>query len=153
MRNKAAAKERRCSVYIAGPLFSHGERTFNTTVDVLLEPYIDTYLPQRDGGLLADMIVQGTPPVDAAQTIFHLDLAALRRCDIFLIILDGRSIDEGAAFELGVAFALGKKCFGLQTDPRRLLPHGNNPMIDGALSQVFNSLESLRTWATTVRAP
>ncbi len=79
-----------------------------------------------------------------------LDIAALKKCDFVLIVLDGRSVDEGAAFELGYAYALGKVCYGLQTDPRRLLKIGiNNPMIDCALQQVFSSVDDLVAWAKT----
>lgn len=35
--------------------------------------------------------------------------------------------------------ALDKLCIGLQTDIRRLLTCGNNPMIESALSVVFSS--------------
>jgi nucleoside 2-deoxyribosyltransferase len=67
---------------------------------------------------------------------------------VLLIVLDGRTVNEGASFELGVAYALEKTCLGLQTDPRRLLPIGNNPMIDAALSQVFASIHELICWAS-----
>jgi nucleoside 2-deoxyribosyltransferase len=64
-----------------------------------------------------------------------------------LIILDGRAIDEGAAFELGFATAFGKLCVGLQTDPRRLIASRNNPMIDCALQHIFEDAPSLLRWA------
>jgi nucleoside 2-deoxyribosyltransferase len=105
------------------------------------------YLPQEDGGLLVDMVDRGIDLDEAGNQIFRVDTAALRECDIVLVVLDGRSVDEGAAFELGCAYMLGKECYGLQTDPRRLLKIGNNPMIDGALRQVFTNLEDLCKWA------
>ena len=51
-----------------------------------------------------------------------------------------QAIDEGAAFELGYAFALGKECYGLQTDVRRLLSSGNNPMIEQSCKEIFTSI-------------
>lgn len=105
------------------------------------------YLPQEDGGLLVDMIDRGIDPEEAANQVFNLDIAALKACDVILVVLDGRSVDEGAAFELGCAYILGKRCYGLQTDPRRLLKTGNNPMLDCALQQVFVSLDDLYEWA------
>jgi hypothetical protein len=47
---------------------------------------------------------------------------------------------------LGYAFSKGKKCVALQTDPKRLLTIGNNPMIAQAITEVFNSIQELRNW-------
>jgi hypothetical protein len=55
-------------------------------------------------------------------------------------------LDEGASFELGYAFALGKVCVGLKTDPRQLLPIGDNPMIEGALWKLFHEESELVEW-------
>jgi nucleoside 2-deoxyribosyltransferase len=71
----------------------------------------------------------------------------MKKCDLILIVLDGRTVDEGAAFELGYVFAMGKPCYGLQTDVRRLLLTGNNPMLDCSLLQVFQDTEELIHWA------
>jgi nucleoside 2-deoxyribosyltransferase len=136
------------TLYFAAPLFSEAERTFNERVVSLLIPFFDVYLPQEHGGLLVDMVDKGMNPNHASSVVFTLDIAALKKCEVVLIVLDGRSIDEGAAFELGYAHAMGKVCYGLQTDPRRLLKIGiNNPMIDCALQQVFSSLDDLLKWA------
>jgi nucleoside 2-deoxyribosyltransferase len=140
-------KNTRPLVYFAAPLFSEAELSFNVRLTDILERTVDVYLPQRDGGRLVDLISRGVSPTDAYTSIFQRDMEALRECDALLIVLDGRSIDEGAVFELGVAFASGKPCVGYQSDPRRLLPVGNNPMIACALSQVFENSESLSYWA------
>lgn len=60
-----------------------------------------------------------------------------------LIILDGRTVDEGAAMELGVAFSKGKTCIGYSTDPRTLLPNGQNPMISCCLATTVHSVNEL----------
>ena len=149
--NPNGARDRR-RLYLAGPLFSVGEKAFNVRVRKLLEPYFSTYLPQEDGILLAEVVAGKESPsaVDpVSQAIFAGDLSAIRNADVLLAILDGRSIDEGTAFEIGFAYAIGKPCFGLQTDPRRLLPQGNNPMISKSLKQVFTTLETLQNWAAT----
>lgn len=138
-------------IYIAAPLFSEAEREFNKRVKHLLLPYFGVYLPQEDGGLMVDMIAAGISPQDAAQHVFQTDVNALETCNIMLIILDGRSIDEGAAFELGFAFARGKQCVALRTDPRQLLATGNNPMIESAVCQTFTSLDTLLEWANKVK--
>lgn len=138
---------RKWSLYLAGPLFSEAELRYNEELAAHLESYFDVYLPQRDGGKMVDLIAQGVAPADAALSIYERDILALREADVLLILMDGRSIDEGAAFELGYAKALGKVCVGLQTDPRRLLPHGNNPMIQVPLQAVFSTVRSVVQWA------
>ena len=133
-------------VYLAAPLFSDAERTFNARVTELLEEIAEVYLPQRDGGLMSEMIASGTSADVAALHVFRRDIDAIRHADMIIAILDGRAIDEGVALELGVAFALEKRSVGLQTDSRRLAALGNNPMISGALERVFVSVDSLLEW-------
>ena len=134
-------------LYFAAPLFSDMERQFNKELAAKLEQFFNVFLPQEDGGLMADMIREGVKPDTAATRVFQVDIGALNSCDAFLIVLDGRTVDEGAAFELGYAFAMGKPCYGLQTDVRRLLSTGNNPMIDRALCEVFQDTAGLMLWA------
>lgn len=134
-------------LYLAGPLFSDAEKSFNQNLKKLLTPHFDVYLPQEDGGLLVDMIKKGMHPRLAVQKVFTGDIKAIKNCDMLLIILDGRTIDEGAAFELGFAYALGKPCYGLKTGPRQLLATGNNPMIDCPLECIFKSADELLSWA------
>lgn len=134
-------------VYVAAPLFSEAERAFNRRVKQLLQPHFLVFLPQEDGALLTQLLAGGVSHQVAQARIFETDIAAVRRAQILLIVLDGRSVDEGAAFELGVAYALGKRCIGLQTDSRRTIEGNNNPMIDQPLEHVFSSLEELSRWA------
>ena len=134
-------------VYLAGPLFSEAVRNFNHNLKKLLVPYFNIYLPQEDGGLIVNMINAGMPPELASQKVFDIDIRAMNECDLLVIILDGRSVDEGAAFELGYAHAKGKACYGLKTDFRQLSSFGNNPMIDGPLERIFESIDELLDWA------
>lgn len=138
--------DRRAKVYLAGPLFNKAEQAFNELVTHQLEELAEVYLPQRDGGLMSEMLQNGVTVKVAASKIFNSDLTAIREADYVITILDGRVIDEGVAFELGVAFMLDKRCVGLQTDSRRLAVWGNNPMIVGALETVFNSVHDLIGW-------
>lgn len=139
-------------LYIAGPLFSDAERAFNLRLGAMLAQYFDVFLPQESGYLLREMLADGEPLQRSMQTVFDRDLSAIRSTDYFLIILDGRAVDEGAAFELGVAFSEGKECFALQTDWRQLLPVGQNPMLVGALNQIFYNLDDLVLWARSLKA-
>ena len=139
-------RKKKPKVHLAGPLFSDGERTFNELVTQSLEVLVDVYLPQRDGGLMSEMIRSGIPSDMAARSVFRGDMNAIREADYLIALLDGRAIDEGVAFELGVAYTLLKRCVGIQTDSRRLASWGNNPMIAGALELVFHSVEDLTSW-------
>jgi nucleoside 2-deoxyribosyltransferase len=136
-------------LYLAAPLFSEAELNYNHYLKSILSPYFEVFLPQEDGELIFTLIKNGMSNRAAAHKIFNADVNAIKRCDIILVLLDGRTIDEGAAFELGLAFALGKQCIGLQTDVRRLLPIGNNPMIECALENSFQSVDELIEWAKT----
>jgi nucleoside 2-deoxyribosyltransferase len=138
-------------VYLAGPLFSEGERSFNREIARILAPRFEVFLPQESGHLLSDLLSHGIKPHDAARAIFGVDKGAIERADIVLILLDGRSVDEGAAFELGMAYAWGKICLGLQTDSRRLQHSLNNPMLECAVTHIFASLPELEAWVTTPR--
>ena len=133
-------------IYLAGPLFSDAEKGFNIKIKKILSEKFDVFLPQEDGGLLVDLLADGVSEKEARRQIFDLDVKAMNEADIIFAILDGRTVDEGTVFELGYMFANGKTCYGLQTDPRRLLPGGNSPMIDGCLKQIFYSTDELLKW-------
>ena len=137
----------RKTIYLASPLFSRAEKTENDRLCRALERWCDVFLPQRDGELIPHLIQQGLSQTDAYRIVFERDTKALRGCDAVVINLDGRSVDEGAAFELGFAYALGKECVGYRTDVRVLLPWGLNPMISVPLFKIFSCIESLEAWA------
>jgi nucleoside 2-deoxyribosyltransferase len=124
-------------IYLAAPLFNERERSFNSDLAQALELYASVYLPQRDGSLLSEMVKAGVAVQVAEKRVFQQDCDALRRSNILVAVLDGAHIDEGVAFEIGFARALGCLCVGLQTDTRRALPTGNNPMIQGGLVEIF----------------
>jgi len=120
-------------IYIAGPLFSQGELEFNLIVNEHLKNLgFETFLPQKDGHKLADLI-SNDEKTSAIKMIFYRDIEEIKKCDILLFIMDGRVPDEGACFELGVAYSLNKYCLGLKTDPRFLMDNIDNPLILGAL--------------------
>jgi nucleoside 2-deoxyribosyltransferase len=133
-------------VYLAAPLFSQAERVRNKSLRDAISVFANVYLPQEDGGLILDLVRDGMPVEQAKSKIFEIDIAAIRACDVLVIVLDGRTVDEGASFELGYAFALGKVCVGLKTDPRQLLPIGDNPMIEAALRKLFLEESELVEW-------
>lgn len=133
----------RIRTYLASPLFNPRERAFNASLADLLAPHCEVFLPQRDGLLLAELLAHDVPKDVAETRIFERDRLALSECEILIAVLDGAHIDEGVAFEIGFAHARGCLCLGLQTDVRRALPSGNNPMIGRALSSIFSTTEDL----------
>lgn len=134
-------------LYFAAPLFSEAELSYNVEVVSILERHVDVYLPQRDGGRVTDLVSKGIGQDEAFRSIYDRDVRALKKADALFLLLDGRTVDEGAAFELGYAVALGKQCIGLQTDSRRLMPLGNNPMIQVPLGRIFNTKAQVEHWA------
>ena len=133
-------------VYIASPLFNEEERKFNEKIKSFLEKKYKVYLPQKDGLLLEDLIKEGVEIDSANRAIYNADINALKECDILLAILNGAHIDEGVAFEIGYMKGLGKDCIGYQSDIRRQLPLGNNPMIQMSLSKKFSNIQELLNW-------
>jgi nucleoside 2-deoxyribosyltransferase len=136
-------------VYVAGPLFSQAEREFlEKTVDCLaqaanLDPLKHFFLPHRDGGEL------GKGPT--RQYIYNLDISKINSADIIIALLDGQDSDSGTCVELGYAYALNKKIFGILTDFRSYHtndhePHRPNLMVWGVCENgntIYNNLESL----------
>ena len=131
------------SAYLAAPLFNERERRFNSELADALSSCCDVFLPQRDGLLLVDLLRDGVSPDIAEIRIFERDRIALMRCNLLIAVLDGAHIDEGVAFEVGFAHARGALCLGLQSDARRALPSGNNPMIGQAMSAIFTDVAPL----------
>src|SRR5712664_3612763 len=97
-------------VFVAAPLYNDAERRFNASVAAALraEGY-NVWLPQE-----APFIQKGT--ATEKRRIFEGDMEALKESDLVLAILDGAQVEEGVAFELGVAYASGKQLLGLRTD-------------------------------------
>lgn len=129
--------------YLAAPLFNSSERDFNEMLCRHLEGYLEVFLPQRDGELLTEL-VHGGMPVKAAQVrVFSRDVSAIVTTDLLVAVLDGRTVDEGVAFELGFGRAFGKICIGFKSDDRHMLPTGDNPMIVCGCHYVCSSIGDL----------
>ncbi len=130
-------------VYIAAPLFCCYERNYNLEIDALLrENGYDTYLPQRDGGVVSQMpdFIEG---VSKEEYIFRKDIEAMNASDVFLFLLDGRVPDEGACVALGYFFSSGRTCVGLKTDSRTLSDGLDNLMIRMSLKKICRSTDEL----------
>jgi len=132
-------------IYIAGPLFSEAEIEYNLRLDNFLTNLeYKTFLPQRDGYKLADLLIGDIQFSTAMDIIFKKDLDEIRNSDIIIFIMDGRVPDEGACLEVGYAYALGKECVGIKTDSRALMHNLDNPLIVGALnSRITKNFQEL----------
>ena len=128
-------------IYYASPLFSEGEREYNLKIVAVLESYgYEVFLPQRDGYLAPDL--SGLTEEEKIDKIFKKDLEEVLKADIIFVLLDGRVPDEGACVELGIAYANGKRCYGMKSDARSLeLDMDMNPMITGCFDKIFYDLD------------
>lgn len=123
-------------IYFAAPLFNEMELRRNEEYTKLLENWgYEVYLPQREAGLSAQILKdESKDKIRINQEIFNTDLNGIKNCDILVFFLDGRVPDEGACVELGIAYALGKKCIGYKTDDRNLDFTGDdNLFIEGCV--------------------
>ena len=126
-------------VYIAGPLFTAGERQTLEQVDLVVKKTIgrDTYLPHRDGGIFLR---------DAGSSLifFQGDTAQLDSSDMVVAVLNGPDVDGGTSWEIGYAFSKGKKIIGYCDDTRIYAPELQiNPMIFHCLDGFAQDLKNL----------
>lgn len=128
-------------VYLACPMFSQAEKDFNLKIAHVLEEFgYQVFLPQRDG--LEAALMEGKNEIEKVKMIFDLDYQEVVKADIVFMNIDGRVPDEGANVELGMAFALGKRCYGCKTDTRTI-QYGldNNPLITGCMIKIFKNYD------------
>ncbi|WP_292392522.1 nucleoside 2-deoxyribosyltransferase [Methanoculleus sp. UBA303] len=100
-------------IYLAAPLFSEAERAYNLLLHDLLERHLfDVYLPQEVGD------TSNTRCREEHQAIFAQHLLALQEADIVVGVIDGADADSGTSWEMGYAYALGRRIVALRTDFR-----------------------------------
>ena len=128
-------------VYFAGPLFSQSEKDFNLKLANILEDYgYEVFLPQRDG--IEAALLEGKTEEELTKMVFELDYTEVMKADIVFMNVDGRVPDEGACVELGMAYASGKRCYGVKTDTRSVeLNMDVNPMIAGCMIRLFKDYD------------
>lgn len=124
-------------VYFAAPLFCKSERDFNCALTEILEEHgYKVFLPQRDGYEAIELM--GMSESEKVKLIFDKDTSEILNSDVFFMVLDGRVPDDGACVGLGIAYANGKKCYGVKTDARSLEYYMDlNPLIAGCFSKIF----------------
>ena len=124
-------------VYFAAPLFNIMEMEYNLKLANILESFgYEVFLPQRDGFLATEL--EGLTEEELTKKIFEKDIEEIAKSDIIFMVIDGRVPDEGACVELGIAYASGKRCYGIKSDARTIEASlATNPMIIGCLKKLF----------------
>jgi len=129
----------RYRVYLAAPLFSEAERSYNTALaDLLRQHLFEVYVPQETG----DDTAHRDMPEHAR--IYDQNKKALHDADVVVAIIDGADADSGTAWEMGYAAALNKPVYALRTDFRRVGLHEHvNLMLEQSAIVVRNRDELL----------
>jgi nucleoside 2-deoxyribosyltransferase len=95
-------------IYLAGPLFSLAEQSFNAALARFLERNgLEVWLPQEH-----------EPREKTARSIFEMDVEAIDWADMVVACMDGPDPDSGTAWECGYAYAKGKPIVCFRTDFR-----------------------------------
>lgn len=114
------------NIYLAGPLFSPAERAFlSDCARTFRAAGIECFVPHEHELALGDV---------SARTIFEVDFKGLEAADALVAWLDGSSVDDGTACEVGIFYGLmrvghprRKGIIGLCTDLRRLRRRSTEP--------------------------
>ena len=118
-------------IYFANALFSQADINYNAQLAAQirnLSPQIELYLPQENND------INDKQAYADSKMIAQADTAKLLASDLVIAILDGNTIDNGVASEIGVAYAQKIPIIGLYTDTRQQ-GAGNQQKL-AALSQV-----------------
>ena len=123
--------------YIAGPLFTPGDRWYLEHVDRrCAELGYATYLPHRDAGL-------SPPSGEGTRYYFDADIDALNDADVIVAVLNGPDVESGTAWELGYAHALGTPIVAIVDDTRVADPAVNINLMIYHSADVCTSIDDL----------
>ena len=125
-------------IYVAGPLFTEGQRWLLERVDAVCRKHgFETYLPHRDAGLY--------DRDSDSSFFFQQDLRQLQEADAVVAVLNGDDVDSGTAWEMGYFYAIkGGAIVGYVNDTRRPHPKAQlNPMIVGSLQTLVEDWDAL----------
>lgn len=140
-------------IYFAGPLFTPYERSFiDECAAALRADGFEVFVP-HEHELARDVDV-------TAAWIFANDRPGIERADAMLAILDGPSVDDGTACEIGMFHALmqsdpsKKGIVGLLTDIRGMRGEsaGVNLFVQGAIEDVGRIVATFQEAREVLRA-
>lgn len=97
-------------VYLAGSCGSESRTIMKGIANQLREMGVEVYCPfELKIPNAWDMCQE-----EWARKVFDKDIAAIRDCDVFVMITPGRASTAGTNFEQGFAYALGKRIIVIQ---------------------------------------
>lgn len=130
------------SIYLAGPLFSAAETTFNKNLAVFLEANgYEVFLPQEQCNN------------KTTEEIFHICKGGVENAVALVAIMDGADADSGTCWECGYAMAKGKPVILVRTDIRdsgdtrgfnAMLYYGARAVIEERTQYAEKVLEALK---------
>ena len=131
-------------IYFAGPLFTPAERGFIDECAVQLRAAgYDVFVPHEHELALNDTVT--------AERIFAKDYEALSTANAVLAILDGPTIDDGTACEIGIFYGL------MQDDPSKVgivgMTHDIRYQRDSAREENRGPLTTTSVPASTTLSP
>ncbi len=115
-------------VYLASPLgFAESTRAYMIHLKTILRDVVEVLNPWDDTRFAAD--IQRAPtildPIERHALLARINNGLgeknsenIRIADGMVAVLDGIDVDSGTAAEIGYAFGLGKRIYGLRTDFR-----------------------------------
>mgnify|MGYP005779803759 CR=1 FL=1 len=93
------------NIYLASPFFNETERkNHDAALAILREKGLEVYAP-----LLHQRGRESVSRKTWAEATFRDDAAAIRRCDVLVLLFYGLYSDSGTAWECGYGYALGKR--------------------------------------------
>ena len=130
-------------LYLAGPLFTSAEQSFNAHLAAaLVERGFEVWLPQDN-----------EPRSRTANDIFDMDVRGLEWCDAVVGNMDGPDPDSGTAWECGWAYHARKPVVLFRTDMRGASDGGLAPFnIMLAASAALTFFVGPKTPASTIAA-
>jgi nucleoside 2-deoxyribosyltransferase len=115
-------------IYLASPLgFADSTRHFMEHLIERIAPHVDVSNPWDDTRFAGEFEriagIDSRSEANAALAAINTELGrsnaeAIRNADGVVAILDGVDVDSGTAAEIGYAYGLGKRIYGLRTDFR-----------------------------------
>ena len=135
----------RYRVYLAAPLFSDAERTYNASLASLLEKNLfDVHLPQEAGD---DTDMRGKC---AQERIFSENKKGIEEADFVVAVIDGADADSGTAWEMGYAYAMNKPVIAIRTDFRRV---GRNEHVNLMLEESATVVTDIQQLLAALHSP
>ena len=138
-------------IYLAASQLSEVEVHVNQQLAMTLERWgYRVFLPQRDRTGHNGVTYDTTTPEERRKALFHIDKTKILEADIFLLVLNGRTPDEGVCVELGLAHAYKelrqhkKVLIGFSADAKAGTPQSKlHPMLRVPLDRIVDSEDEL----------